>query len=148
MQKMDFVQVLSLTLADLGGVGEGVFHTLADMAGSFDTISAPPGHEGNLAVPDLAALGGDGVAEGENYCFGYQAVALGMSFRDLVRTCAQSVAMETRPSRTAVMRRIALSSFWRAICLLTAVGLIASWPVAQSPVDSHFKFGGDITGLG
>jgi hypothetical protein len=105
---MDFVKVLSLTSADLGG--EGIFHTLPDMGGNFDTISARPGHERNLVVPDLAAHGRDGVAEGDDCFFGYQAVALGMSFRDLVRLCAQSVAMETRPSRTGVVRRIALSS--------------------------------------
>src|SRR5712691_10751159 len=59
---------LSLTLADLGGVGESIFHTLPDMARNFDTISARPGHERNLMVPYFAAHGRDGVAEGED-CF-------------------------------------------------------------------------------
>src|SRR6266704_4316156 len=60
--------ILSLTLADLGGVGESIFHTLPDMARNFDTISARPGHERNLMVPYFAAHGRDGVAEGED-CF-------------------------------------------------------------------------------
>jgi hypothetical protein len=34
--------VLSLTLADLGGVGEGIFHALPDMTWNFDGISARP----------------------------------------------------------------------------------------------------------
>ena len=33
---------LSSTLADLGSVGEGIFHALPDMARNFDTISARP----------------------------------------------------------------------------------------------------------
>src|SRR6266436_1110726 len=33
---------LGLTLTDLGGVGEGIFHAAPDMAGSFDGISARP----------------------------------------------------------------------------------------------------------
>src|ERR1700687_5225320 len=59
---------LSLTLADLGGVGESIFHAVPDMARNFDTISVRPGHERNLVVPDFASHGGDGVAEGED-CF-------------------------------------------------------------------------------
>ena len=35
-------RVLSSTLADLGSVGEGIFHALPDMARNFDTISARP----------------------------------------------------------------------------------------------------------
>ena len=34
--------VLSSTLADLGSVGEGIFHALPDMARNFDTVSARP----------------------------------------------------------------------------------------------------------
>jgi len=33
---------LSLTLADLSGVGEGVLHTLPDIAGNFDAVAARP----------------------------------------------------------------------------------------------------------
>ena len=33
---------LSLTLADLSGVGEGVLHTLPDVAGNFDAVAARP----------------------------------------------------------------------------------------------------------
>ena len=33
---------LSSTLADLGSVGEGIFHALPDMARNFDTVSARP----------------------------------------------------------------------------------------------------------
>jgi putative ABC transport system substrate-binding protein len=34
--------ILSLTLADLSGVSEGIFHSVPDMARNFDTISARP----------------------------------------------------------------------------------------------------------
>ena len=34
--------VLNSTLADLGSVGEGIFHALPDMARNFDTVSARP----------------------------------------------------------------------------------------------------------
>jgi hypothetical protein len=34
--------LLSSTLADLGGVGESIFHALPDMMRNFDTISARP----------------------------------------------------------------------------------------------------------
>ena len=36
------VTQLSSTLADLGSVGEGIFHALPDMARNFDTVSARP----------------------------------------------------------------------------------------------------------
>jgi hypothetical protein len=39
--------------------------------------------------------------------FGYHAAVLGLSFRDLDRSCAQSVTIENKPSRTGVVRRIA-----------------------------------------
>jgi hypothetical protein len=35
-------EALSLTLADLRGVGEGIFHSQPDMAWNFDTVSARP----------------------------------------------------------------------------------------------------------
>jgi hypothetical protein len=35
-------QFLSLTLADLRGVGERVFHTMPDMARNFDAVTAGP----------------------------------------------------------------------------------------------------------
>jgi hypothetical protein len=35
-------QALSLTLAELRGVGERVFHTMPDMARNFDAVSAGP----------------------------------------------------------------------------------------------------------
>jgi hypothetical protein len=35
-------------LADLGGVGEGIFHSAPDMARNFYAVSARPGHERNL----------------------------------------------------------------------------------------------------
>src|SRR6266511_5719634 len=57
----------SLTLADLGGVGEGILHALPDMPRNFDTISVRPGHESNLMRPYFAAYCGDGVAEGEDF---------------------------------------------------------------------------------
>jgi len=41
-KQSDLVQVLSLTLADLSGVGEGVLHTLPDIAGNFDAVAARP----------------------------------------------------------------------------------------------------------
>jgi len=58
--------LLSLTLADLCGVGERIFHALPDMARDFYTVPARPGHERNLMRPYFAAHGGDSVAEGEN----------------------------------------------------------------------------------
>src|SRR6201988_4329596 len=61
-------QALSLALADLGGICEGIFHTVPDMARNFDTISARPGHESNLMRPYFAAHGRDGVAKGQD-CF-------------------------------------------------------------------------------
>jgi hypothetical protein len=36
------LQVLSLSLADLGGVCEGVLHALPDVLRNFDTVSARP----------------------------------------------------------------------------------------------------------
>ena len=41
-QRMKWVDDLSSTLADLGSVGEGIFHALPDMARNFDTVSARP----------------------------------------------------------------------------------------------------------
>src|SRR5690349_10667630 len=55
-------QALSLTLADSCGVGECVFHTMPEMTGNFDDISARPGHARNLVSPYFAANCGDCVA--------------------------------------------------------------------------------------
>src|SRR5215510_1469376 len=64
-QLLDSVaRLLSLTLADLGGVRERILHTLLDVLRNFDTVSARPGHERNLMRPYFAAHRGDGVAEG------------------------------------------------------------------------------------
>src|SRR6516162_2250544 len=60
--------VLSLTLADLGGEGEGILHALPDMARNFDNVSARPRHERNLMAPYFTANRCDGVAEGQE-CF-------------------------------------------------------------------------------
>ena len=60
------LQQISLTLTDLCGVGERIFHALPDMARDFYTVPARPGHERNLMRPYFAAHGGDSVAEGEN----------------------------------------------------------------------------------
>src|ERR1700676_3357215 len=57
---------LSLTLADSGGVSESIFHALPDMVRNFYTVSAWPGHERNLMVPDFAADRCDRVAEGKD----------------------------------------------------------------------------------
>src|SRR5450631_3652544 len=57
---------LSLTLADSGGVSESIFHALPDMVRNFYTVSAWPGHERNLMVPDFAADRCDRVAEGQD----------------------------------------------------------------------------------
>src|SRR5580704_14987466 len=57
---------LSLTLADSGGVSESIFHALPDMVRNFYTVSAWPGHEGNLMVPNFAADRCDRVAEGQD----------------------------------------------------------------------------------
>src|SRR6267154_2389348 len=60
--------VLSSTLADLGGVGEGILHAVPDTARNFDTIAARPGHERNLMAPYFATYRGDCIAEGQE-CF-------------------------------------------------------------------------------
>jgi len=60
------VSRLSLTLADLGGVGESIFDAAPDMARNFYTISVRPRHAGNLMTPYFAANCRDGVAEGEH----------------------------------------------------------------------------------
>ena len=57
---------LSLTLADSGGVSESIFHALPNMVRNFYTVSAWPGHERNLMVPDFAADRCDRVAEGQD----------------------------------------------------------------------------------
>src|ERR1700735_4664704 len=57
---------LSLTLADSGGVSESIFHALPDMVRNFYTVSAWPGHETNLMVPNFAADRCDRVAEGQD----------------------------------------------------------------------------------
>jgi hypothetical protein len=57
---------LSLTLANLGGVGESVLHTAPDMAWNFHTVSVRPRHERNLMGPYFAAYSRDGIAEGEH----------------------------------------------------------------------------------
>jgi hypothetical protein len=46
---------LSLSLAYSGGMSEGIFHSVPDMVRNFYTVSARPGHERNLMVPDFAA---------------------------------------------------------------------------------------------
>ena len=59
-------ELLSLTLAALGGVGERVFHAMPDMLGNFDTVSAGPRHERNLMCPYFAPYRRDGIAEGQD----------------------------------------------------------------------------------
>ena len=58
--------MLSLTLADKGGVGERVFHVIPNVAKNFYGFSARPGHGRNLMTPYFAAYGRDGIAEGED----------------------------------------------------------------------------------
>jgi hypothetical protein len=58
--------LLSLSLANSGGMSECIFHSVPDMVRNFYTVSARPGHERNLMVPDLAAHSRDGVAEGQD----------------------------------------------------------------------------------
>ena len=41
-RELSKLKALSSTLADLGSVGEGIFHALPDMARNFDTVSARP----------------------------------------------------------------------------------------------------------
>jgi hypothetical protein len=57
---------LSLSLAYSGGMSECIFHSVPDMVWNFYTVSARPGHERNLMVPDLTAHSRDGVAEGQD----------------------------------------------------------------------------------
>jgi len=59
-------EALSLTLADSGGVSESIFHALPNMVRNFYTVSAWPGHERNLMVPDFTADRCDRVAEGQD----------------------------------------------------------------------------------
>src|SRR5664279_4123085 len=49
--------------------------------------------------------------------FGYHAAVFGFIFRDLERSCVQRVTMENRPSKTGVVRRIALSDHWRWVSM-------------------------------
>jgi hypothetical protein len=49
-------------------------------------------------APDFAASRGDGITEDET-CLGDQAAVFGFSFRDLARSCVQSVTREKGPSR-------------------------------------------------
>ena len=74
---------LSLTLADLGGVSECIFHALPDMARNLYTVSARPGHEKNLMRPYFTAYGCD-VAECHDR-FWIPCGGLGLSFRDIDR---------------------------------------------------------------
>src|ERR1700681_1631912 len=57
---------MSLSLAYSGGVSECIFHSVPDMVRNFNTVSAWPGHERNLMVPDFAADRCDRVAEGQD----------------------------------------------------------------------------------
>src|ERR1700746_590984 len=61
-----FAYLLSLTLADSGGVSECIFHALPDMARNFYTVSAGSGPERNLMAPDFAAHRCERVAEGQD----------------------------------------------------------------------------------
>jgi len=54
------------SLADSGGVSERIFYALPDMVRNFYTVSARPGDERNLMVPDFAADCCDRVAEGQD----------------------------------------------------------------------------------
>src|SRR5215469_6735563 len=58
--------LFSLTLADLGGVGERILHAMPDVERNFYGISVGPGHERNLVSPYLAANCGDCIAEGQD----------------------------------------------------------------------------------
>jgi hypothetical protein len=52
-----------LGFSQLGGVSKCIFHALPDMARDFYTVSARPGYERNLVVPDFATYSRDRVAE-------------------------------------------------------------------------------------
>jgi hypothetical protein len=56
-------------------------------------------------APDFAASRGDGITEDET-CLGDQAAVFGFSFRDLARSCVQSVTRVGR--RSVASRRAAL----------------------------------------
>ena len=58
-----FLVRLQLVFGQLGGVSECIFHALPDMARNFYTVSARPGHERNLVMPDFATDSRDRVAE-------------------------------------------------------------------------------------
>lgn len=49
---------------DLRGIGECVCGAVPQLAWDFNAVSVAPGHESNLMMLDLAAHGGDGIAEG------------------------------------------------------------------------------------
>src|SRR5215470_13094829 len=104
--------MLSLALADLGSICEGIFHTVPDMSRNFDTISVRPRHERNL-MRHISRRTAAMASLKVRTTFGYQAAVLGLSFRDLERSCAQRVTMENRPSKIGVVRRMALSDHWR-----------------------------------
>src|SRR6516225_2163512 len=93
-------------------MSEGIFHSVPDLVRNFYTVSAWPGHERNLMVPDFAAHGRDCVAESQDRLWVPCGRSL-LSFCDLERSCAHRVTIENKPSRTGVVRRIALSDHWR-----------------------------------
>src|SRR5258707_4421088 len=73
---------LSSTLADLGGVGEGILHAVPDTARNYDTIPARPRHERNLMAPYFATYRGDCIAEGQE-CFWIPGVRSGLELSRL-----------------------------------------------------------------
>ncbi len=46
------------------GIGECVCGAIPELAGNFGHVAVAPGHERNLVMPDLAAYGSNGIAEG------------------------------------------------------------------------------------
>jgi hypothetical protein len=104
--------LLSLTLANLRGVGERICHALPDVCWNFNAVPAWPGHERNLMIPYFIANGGNGIAESQDL-LSYHAAVFGLSLRDLESSCAQSVTMENKASKAGVVRKIALSDHWR-----------------------------------
>ena len=80
--------------------------------------------------------------------FGYQAVVLGLSFRDLKRSCAQSVTIENRPSKTGVVRRVALSDHWRSVstprCRRVSLECDLDLPAADEPGEDVAWMGVEI----
>jgi phosphatidylserine/phosphatidylglycerophosphate/cardiolipin synthase-like enzyme len=103
------------------GVGERIRHAVPDMAWNFDSVSHISRRTAAMASLKVMPA------------FEYHAAVFGFSVRDLQRLCVQRVAIEKRPSRTGVVRRIALSDHWRWVSTPRWARVSSKVPVFRIP---------------